>query len=291
MKNWREWDIQIIPLDRYPDCLRTISKPPTRLYCRGEWRSEVFENTITMVGSRKMTRYGEIIVEKLVPTIVSRRITIISGFMYGVDTKCHRECIDCGGVTLAVVGGGLNVLAPPSNDELYTQILNTGGLVISEYEPDFKPTVWSFPQRDRIMSALATMGVLVIEGGIKSGSLITAEHALKQGRKVMAVPGPVNSLVSEGTNWLIKSGAAKMITGVEDIFEDIRPEQQCTLFKDYSDLLPAEKMIIGVLERECMTIDELSVTLDLSVPEVSRTISLMLMRDLVEEDGGKIYLS
>jgi len=292
MRHWKDWPIEIANNKIYPSGLNVIPGGPKKIYYRGNWDAKLFKETITIVGSRKMTRYGEMTIEIIMPELVAKGVTIISGFMYGVDTECHRKCLEFGGKTIAVVGGGLNRPAPPSNENLYSQILENGGLVISEYEPEFQPTIWSFPQRDRIMSALATVGILVIEGGIKSGSLITAQYGLKQKKRVMAIPGPIDSKVSEGTNWLIKSGAAKMITTPADIFGDeIGLPNQGKLFKDFGDLSKIERNIIDILENESVTVDELSKKLQLSVAEISKNISLMLMRDLVEEVGGKIYLS
>jgi DNA processing protein len=292
MYEWKKWEIKILLKNDFPEGLKNISNPPDKLYYRGTWKNGIFEKSMAIVGSRRMTRYGKEVIEKFVPSIVAEKITIISGFMYGVDTESHRQCLECGGKTVAVVGGGLNILAPVENDGLYTKILESDGIMISEYEPDFKPTIWSFPQRDRLMSALSTLGVLIIEGGIKSGSLITAKYALKQQRKVLAIPGPINSSVSEGTNWLIKSGAAKMVTEIGDLLTDCKrgPIQQ-GMFKDYADLSKTERLIVGILENEAVTADEMCRKIGCSITEVSTAISMMLMRDLIEEENGKIYLS
>ena len=213
-------NIQIIDKKLFPKQLLKISSCPEKLFYRGEWDNFLFEKTLAIVGSRKMTRYGKDVIEKFMPTIVSQKATIISGFMYGVDCESHRQCLNLGGKTIAVLGGGLEWIWRNGDQKMYTNIMNSGGLILSEYEPDFKPTLWSFPQRNRIVSALSTLGVLVIEAGIHSGSLITAKLALKQKKRLMAIPGPITSRISEGTNWLIKSGAAKLVNGAEDIFEN-----------------------------------------------------------------------
>lgn len=281
MKNWKDWPIKI-----YVD-----KESGKKLYFRGDWSDNLFEKSITIVGSRRMTKYGADVVRKLVPQLVSRQISVISGFMYGVDTCCHKECLDNGGRTIAVVGGGLNQISNSYNDGLYSSILENNGVVISEYEPEFKPTVWTFPQRDKLMAALSTLGVLVIEGGIKSGSLITARYAQKYNKSLMAIPGPISSLVSEGTNWLIKSGAARMVTEIADIFpEEGENTFQGMLYRDYSHLDNMERNIIQILENEALTIDEICRKLKAPVVTVTKTISMLSMRDLVEEVGGKIYL-
>ncbi len=289
---WQKWPIKEIYRKDFPKNLAEISNAPEKLFYRGEWNEEIFLKTLAVVGSRRMTRYGREIINNFMPEIVNQKTTIISGFMYGIDTEAHRECIGFGGKTVAVLGGGLNMLTPLENDDLYSQILNTGGLVISEYNSDFKPTLWSFPQRNRIVSALSTIGILVVEAGIKSGSLITAKIGLKQKKKIFAVPGPINSSVSEGTNWLIKNKAAKMVMTAGDIFGDFShsPNQQ-NLFKDYSELSEMEKQIVSILESEAITIDELCRLIKYPVTEISTTISMMLMRDLIVEENGKIYLS
>ena len=244
------------------------------------------------MGSRQITRYGKEVVEKIMSEIVFQKTTVVSGFMYGVDSQAHGNCIDLGGKTIAVLGSGLNELCPKDNDKLYTKILETGGLIISEYDPDFKATNWSFPQRNRIVSGLATVGIVVIEAGIKSGSLITAKLGLEQKRKILAVPGPINSKTSEGTNWLIKTGSAKILTEPKDIFEDkIAMPSQENLFKDYSNLNDLERIMIDLLENEPMSCDEICQMTKKNVTEVSTTLSMMLMKDLLTEEDGKFYIS
>ena len=292
MFEWKKWPIKTIEINDFPEGLKGIRNCPEKLYYRGEWDNNLFEKTVAIVGSRQITRYGKEIIDKIMPEIVSRKTTVISGFMYGVDSEAHKKCLDYGGKTVAVLGGGLNEPCPSENDKLYTEILEKGGVVISEYEPDFKAMTWSFPQRNRIVSGLATVGVVVIEAGIKSGSLITAKLALEQKRHVLAIPGPINSRTSEGTNWLIKTGSARMVTTPVDIFEDkiSFPEQE-TLFKDYSNLNELEKIIIDLLETEAMTSDELCQMTKRNITEISTNLSMMLMKDLLTEEDGKFYIS
>ncbi|MFA6368942.1 MAG: DNA-processing protein DprA [Candidatus Shapirobacteria bacterium] len=292
MNEWKRWPIQIIEKKDFPKNLKKINDCPEKLYFRGNWDKKIFEKTLAIVGSRAMTRYGKEIIAKFMPDLIAEKITIISGFMYGVDSESHKNCLDLGGKTVAVLGGGLNELYPSQNDRLYTEILEKDGLIMSEYEPDFKATLWSFPQRNRIVSALSTMGVLIIEAGLKSGSLITAKLALKQKKKIFAIPGQIGNKTAEGTNWLIQSGGAKMATCAGDILGNSNhcPNQQ-NLFKDYSDLSELEKQIVSILENEEMTIDELCMRIKSPVSEISTTISMMLMRDLIVQENDKIYLS
>jgi DNA processing protein len=292
MNEWKKWPIKIIEKKDFPKCLQEIRNCPEKLYYRGEWNSILFEKIVAIVGSRQITRYGRDVVDKIMPEIVSKKATVISGFMYGVDTESHKKCLEYGGKTIAVLGSGLDQPCPADNDKLYTEILEKGGLVMSEYESDFKATNWSFPQRNRIVSGLTNIGIVVVEAGIKSGSLITAKLGLEQKRKILAVPGPINSKTSEGTNWLIKTGSAKILTEAIDIFEDkISIPTQENLFKDYSNLNDLERIIIDLLENEAMTSDELCQMTRRNITEISTTLSMMLMKDLLTEEDGKFYIS
>ncbi len=289
IKSWRTWPIQKLESSDFPEQLKIIKNCPKSLYYRGNYNKNIFDNSISIVGSRNITRYGKEIVSKMVPDLLLNKLCIISGFMYGVDCEVHNKCVENNGITVAVLGGGLDYLSPIENDSLYTEILNNNGLVVSEYEPDFKPTLWSFPQRNRIVSGLSTVGVLVVEAGIKSGSLITARVGDEQKKKIFAVPGPINSKTSEGTNYLIKNNLAKLVTCVEDILE--RPvlnyKQENIFINNLSGL---ELEIFNLLHQDSLTIDELSLTLNLSVNEISSTISLMSLKGITEEELGKIYL-
>jgi len=284
--NWRKWKINEIqrtdPL--FPKELIKIKNCPERLFYRGVWNEVLFSKTLSIVGSRRMTKYGQVVVEKFMPDFVQNGITIVSGFMYGIDAFAHKMCLEMGGKTIAILGGGLNVLTPSENDDLYTEILKNDGLVISEYEPDFKPTLWSFPQRNRIVSGLSTMGTLVVEAGIKSGSLVTADLAIKQKKKVFAVPGPITSSASDGTNWLIEQNLAKITIGAKSILGDKVNSKQMSFLID-----PGYKEILEVLHREAVTVDELARIIKKTIPETSVLISQMMMDGLVEDEAGKLY--
>jgi DNA processing protein len=270
MHEWKKWPIQ----------------KKDKLYYRGEWDEKLFEKTIVVVGSRKMTRYGREMVAKFMPDLVANKLTIISGFMYGIDSEAHRSCIEMGGKTIAVLGSGLNYLTTVDNDGLYADILNSGGLVISEFEPEFKATVWSFPMRNRVVARMATEGILVVEAGMKSGSLITARLGNEMSKKVFAIPGQINSATSEGTNWLIKNNQAKMVTEVGDIINGAITQEK--LFE--VSLNNEENMIYKLLECEPLTVDEIAKELGKSVIEISTTITKMSMNNLVNEEMGKIFL-
>lgn len=261
-----------------------------KYFYRGSWDEKIFRKSIAIVGSRQMTRYGREVVDKFASSFVANEVTTISGFMYGVDTEVHQKTVDYGGRTVAVFGCGLDVIYPPENEKLYSQILENGGLVISEYEPKAKPHLWKFPQRNKIVARLATLGVLVIEAGESSGSLITARLARQMGKKVCAVPGPINSPLSVGTNELIKKGEAIMATSVADILK-IKNQKEKIQSKIPKDLDDIEIKIYEILLLEPMDVDEIAAKTGESVVGVGSTLSMMGIKGLITESGGKYYVS
>ena len=286
---WSDYEIRNTTFDKknYPKILREIKNYPEKLFYRGNLDQKLFEKSLAVVGTRRITRYGKMVIEKFIPFLVKEKITIISGFMYGVDTEAHQKCLEYGGKTVAVLGGGLNIIYPPENERLYEKILENGGLIISEYEPDFKPQLWTFPQRNRIVAGLSSLGVLVIEAGEKSGALITANLARQQGKKVFAVPGPITSSVSAGTNFLIKTHQAKMVTTPEEILG--KKIETPSLFS-LQELSPLEQKIYQALETEPLTADEIAKNVGQNIVEVGKTLSLLSLKGLISEFAGKYYL-
>jgi DNA processing protein len=201
---------------RYPFSLRQIPNPPQLLYCRG--RVELIQGQcLAVVGSRKATQYGRKVARELALKLAGRGLTIVSGLARGIDSQAHLGALEAGGATVSVLGSGINIVYPRENQALYQQICSEG-LVISEFPWSTPPLPNHFPMRNRIISGLS-LGVLVVEARKQSGALITADFALEQGREVFAVPGPISSLHSAGTNSLIKQGA-KLVTCVDDVLEE-----------------------------------------------------------------------
>ena len=200
---------------KYPELLKKIKGAPKKLYYKGEWNNDIFENCLAVVGSRRLTSYGRRMTELLVSEIAAQGITIVSGFMYGGDEAAHRATVEVGGRTIAVMPCGIDIIHPEYQEELYNQIIENKGLIISEFEGSFAPALWTYPRRDRIVAGLS-QAVLVIEAGLVSGTFITVGHAKSFGRKIFAVPGPLTSEVSRGTAKLIKDGAA-VVTEAQDI--------------------------------------------------------------------------
>lgn len=264
-------------------------KRKDKYYFRGDWNEKLFKKSIAIVGSRQMTKYGGEVTDKFVADFVANGVTTISGFMYGVDTLVAQKTVEYGGKHIAVLGCGLDVIYPSENEKLYLQILESGGLIISEYEPNAQPHLWKFPQRNKVVVKLSTLGVLVIEAGEGSGSLITAKIAIKSGKNVYAVPGPITSKVSRGTNELIKKGEAKLVTSISDILK-IKNKLDINN-KNSMNLVGLENIIYKILENEPLEIDEISRKTGESVIEIGSTLSLMGIKNLVTESGGKYYLN
>jgi DNA processing protein len=273
MGNYKNWKIQ-----KYG-----------KYFYRGDWNEKLFKNSIAIVGSRQMTKYGQFVIDKFVSDFVMNEITTISGFMYGVDTEVAKKTVEYGGKHVAVFGCGLDTVYPSENEKLYSDILESGGLVISEYEPNAKPHLWKFPQRNKIVVELSSCGVLVIEAGLKSGSLVTANLAKKAGKKVWAVPGPVNSKVSEGCNESIKSGDAQMATSAMDIAKlQIKNDKSKIEGKIFVNR--KEQKIYELLQLEPLEIDEIAIKTGDSVVEIGTTLSIMGIKGIVVESGGKYFL-
>ncbi|MFA7301180.1 MAG: DNA-processing protein DprA [Candidatus Shapirobacteria bacterium] len=283
MKTLDKWPIKTIEQINFPEHLKRIKNCPKFLNYRGNWDNNIFEKSIAIVGSRRMSQYGKSVIEKFVPELVVHKFTVISGFMYGVDTAAHNETVECGGITVAVLGGGLNVFTPAENEKLYWEILNKGGLIISEYENDFLPTRWSFPQRDRLLAGLSHDGVLVIEATMMSGSLITARLCQEQGKKLYAVPGPINYSLSIGVNYLIKEKGATMATCPEDITNKKTSFDQLS----FAIVDPLEKLIMENLSIESLTTDELAKKLNKNISLVMQKLMIMNMENKVTENLGK----
>ncbi len=289
MINFKKYPVQEIDWSfaDFPEALKLMKKPVKRLRFRGKWEKQKFENCIAVVGSRRSTRYGSEVVDKFLPSLVANKVSVISGFMYGIDTLAHKKTIEMGGVTIAVLGSGLNVCTPPENEKLYCEIIESGGIVVSEYEDDFKATTWSFPQRNRIVVGLAGRGVLVVEASTKSGSLITARIANEMGRDVYAVAGSIFSKTSSGCHLLIQELKANLVTCPEDILSlphQYSEENQLKLFENLSDL---EKDIVKVVQRESSSIDQIAKELGKSSFEISGCLTILGLKNKVEEIGGE----
>ena len=214
-------NIEIITIydEEYPDKLKTIYDPPISIYIKGN--KNILNNTsVSIIGCRKCTRYGENVAKKFAYNLSLNNINIVSGLARGIDTYAHMGALAASGKTVAVVGNGLDSVYPPENRAVFEKIIETGGAVISEYVIGTKPVAKNFPERNRIISGVSS-GVIVVEAKEKSGTLITVDFALEQGRDVYVIPGNIDNLNSYGTNELIKEGA-RLVTEPEEILEDLK---------------------------------------------------------------------
>lgn len=209
-------DIISIQDKEYPQILKKIYDPPVSLYIIGN-KEILNSDSVAIIGCRDCTQYGKQIARELAYNIANQKINIVSGLAKGIDAIAHKGCILAGGKTIAVLGNGLDKIYPKENIALAQQILKTGGAIISEYPLGEKPQKQNFPERNRIVSGMSK-GIIVVEAKEKSGTLITVDFALEQGKDVFAVPGNINSESSIGTNKLIKQGA-KLITSYKDVLE------------------------------------------------------------------------
>ena len=212
-------DINIIPInsEKYPDKLKRIDDAPLCIYAKGN--IEILNQfSLAIIGCRKSSKYGEIVAEKLAYRLSKMNINIVSGLARGIDAKAHIGTIRAKEKTIAVLGSGIDVIYPEENKGIAKEILKYGGTIISEYIMGTKPYKENFPKRNRIISGLSD-GIIVVEAKEKSGSLITVEYGLQQGKEIFAIPGNITNPNSIGTNKLIQEGA-KIVTQIQDILEE-----------------------------------------------------------------------
>ena len=276
----------------WPESLIEIADPPQQLNYRGQkpnWNS-VF---LTVVGSRKYSNYGKDVCEKLIAGLRGYDITIISGLALGIDSISHQAALEAGLKTIAVPGSGLDdtVLYPRTNKNLADKILQSGGTLLSEFNPKESANYWTFPQRNRIMAGLAK-AVLIIEATKKSGTLITARLALEYNREVCAVPASIFSLYAEGSNTLLRQGATP-ITSKQDLLETLgfnQDEKPAQNELHYADCSAEEKKVLKLLG-EPTERNELIRQLNIPTGQVNIILSSMELKGLIKETLGKIRIT
>ncbi len=276
--------------DKFPSALKEIPDPPKELYLRGELPDENENIFLTVVGSRKYSRYGRDACERLILGLRGYPIVIVSGLALGIDGIAHKSAMEAGLKTVAVPGSGLSpqVLYPRSHISLVEEILENGGALLSEFEPDFQATEWSFPQRNRIMAGLSK-AVLIIEAEERSGTLITARMALDYNRDILAVPGEIFSPNALGTNRLIRQGATP-ITSSDELLRALgfEPDEN----KNFSsetliDASENEQKLWEILS-EPIPRDELVSLSGLSIQEFNTALTLLEIKGFISEELGEI---
>jgi DNA processing protein len=279
----------------YPPLLAKIHDPPPYLYFKGR-PSAQDGRSLAVVGSRNGTSYGIRMTERLAWSLSQNRLTVVSGLARGIDTAAHQGTLMAGGRTVAVLGSGLDVIYPPENEKLFHQIIEEG-MVCSEFPLGTLPERQNFPIRNRIISGMS-LGVMIVEATLRSGSLITARLALDQGREVFAVPGSIESFKSSGTNRLIKQGA-KLVEHAQDILEELRFEEPPGVVEEKAEspdqitrpnLSSGEKQIWELLSQEPLHVNLVARQ---SQMEISRILSLLLemeLKGLIKQLPGKLFV-
>lgn len=284
-KEWqrlKKENIKFITRDEkeYPPLLKEIAKPPVGLYIKGTLLPE--EKYLASVGTRYPSDYGKMVVPEIIGD-VSQYFTIVSGMARGIDSLSHRACLLRGKRTVAVVGTGLDIVFPPENKNLAKEIENQGA-IISEFPLGTPSLGYNFPLRNRIIAGMS-LGTVVIEGKVNSGSLITANSALEEGREVFAVPGPIFSKTSEGPNELIKQGAHP-ITKANDILAVFNLKEAFDQEKEIKGDTVEEDLILKVLKQEMASSDEIIKKTKLDAGKVNSTLILMEIQGKIKRSGN-----
>lgn len=283
----------------YPSQLKEIPDPPLCLYVRGELNCNL-NSSIAVVGSRRITGYGREMTEFLVSGLAYSNWIVVSGLAYGIDAVAHQTAVNANGTTIAVLGGGLARLHPQEHAVLARNIIEKGGAVISEFPMELSPTRKTFPMRNRIISGLCS-GVVVVEAGVKSGSLITANFALEQGRLVFAVPGRANSPQSRGCNKLIKDGAV-LTENIDDILNEFeflpgisksipiinkasKEGRQSIL----SSLPPDEYSVAKCVELEDKNVDVISAETEIPIEKLLVILLKLEIKKIITQQPGKRF--
>jgi len=280
---------EIAPESNIPLRLQELPQPPKQLFLKGNLPDFEEYKFLTVVGSRKHTTYGRDACEKIIEGLRGYKIVIVSGLALGIDSIAHKSALKNGLITIAVPGSGFSekVLYPRNNVMLAREIIESGGGILSEFEPELQAATWTFPQRNRIMAGLAD-AVLIIEAEEKSGKLISARIALDYNKIILAVPGSIFSSASFGTNRLIKEGAYA-ITEARDVLLalGINPKDEELKVNRYEDCTPEELEILDILI-EPMARDEIILKLEKDISEINATLSLLEIKGYVKEELGLI---
>ena len=291
MKNKRFTDYKIVKKgdDDYPKKLLRIKDAPEKLYVRGNL-PDVKKKTVSIVGARNSTDYGSTLAKTIARILSINDVQVISGLAMGIDTQGHIGAIEVAKPTFAVMGCGVDICFPTYNLNIYERILDYGGSIISEVEIGTPPLPYNFPLRNRIISGLSDV-VIVVEARDKSGSLITADFALEQGKTIFACPGRVGDSLSRGTNNLIKQGAY-ILTSVDDVLEHLGlivdgliPKVE----KDVSTLDYYEKLVYDALQEGTLHIDQIIERIRLPIAKCLNTLMSLELNGFVETTINNYY--
>ncbi len=276
----------------YPFNLRNIHDPALVLYAKGQLTMDEIVHGVGVVGTRTPSNYGQKLAKEFGRELGQAGVTVVSGMAVGVDSFAHYGAIEAGGRTVAVVACGPDVCYPSSNKPLYAKLTeDSKGMVLSEYFPGIKPEKWRFPARNRIISGIS-QGLLVIEAGKASGSLITARQAFEQNRQVFAIPGRIDQPMSEGTNRLIADNLAQMVVNLDEIMNAMnwvtssRPRSEPVVL----ELFGSEKDVHELLSNEPVHFDQLTEKTGLTAGPLSSTLTMLELAGIAERLPGDWYV-
>jgi DNA processing protein len=290
LERMAQFNVNLLALGEkgYPGALATIADPPHLLYVRGAL-DQRDARAVALVGSRQCTAYGRRVAERLAGGLARAGCTVISGLARGIDGCAHRSALAAGGRTIAVLAGGLSRIYPPEHKELAEQV-ETAGALVSEAAMQMEPMAGMFPARNRIISGLAK-AVVIVEANEKSGALITAHHAVEQGRPVLAVPGPIDSPASAGAHALLRQGAI-LVRDVDDILEELGglPRESAPELKEIPPgLNEGQQRIWEFLAEQPHYVDEIARHLGQGVAQISGELMMLEMKKVVRRLPGNQY--
>lgn len=280
----------------YPPLLKQIYDPPVLFWIKGNPEA-LSRPGVAVVGTRNTSSYGRNMAKKLTGELAEQGMAIFSGLAYGIDAIAHKTALDHNAPTVAVLGSGIDNLYPKKNANLANEIVKSGGAVITEFPLGTNPDAGNFPVRNRIVSGMS-LGVLVVESGIKGGSMITADLGLDQNREVFAVPHPLGNPSGTGCNYLIKRGAAKLVQTVDDIMVELpvahsseseEPKEQKKPNWREQELDEISTKICELLEGKAYQVDDLSDAVGMNTSQLLVILLQLEMEDLVLQKAGKIF--
>lgn len=274
-------------IGNYPAAVAALPQPPKRLFYVGDLLHVLDKPALAVVGSRKATLYGRTVTTEIVGEVARNGIVIISGLAFGIDSIAHQATLDAGGVTIAVLPGGLDTIYPAAHRQLAKQIVDKGGALVSEYEPGHLPMKHDFIARNRIIAGLSN-GVLITEAADKSGSLHTAQFALEQGLEVMAVPGNVTSPTSVGTNNLVKNGATP-VTTPDDVFAALGFDRLRLDKTETTGATEEEQTILNLLADGVTESSALLALSGLDPAVFSRTLTMLEISGKIRANGTNMW--
>lgn len=270
----------------YPKTLKEIYEFPTLLYAKGN-KKLLNTRCVSVVGTRTASRYGINVTHEFVTEFCRAGLTVVSGFARGIDSAAHKAAVEAEGNTVAVVASGLNICYPAENRSLMQKILDTNGLFVSEYNLGVSPASFNFPERNRIISGLSD-GLLVPETKIKSGTMITVNLALEQGKNIYVVPSNINSPTGEGSNLLLKQMQGSIVLSPEDVLCAMGIASDKKEKENYQMSI-VEQQIVGELEKGETHFEELMKVTALAVGELQTALFELEMNDIIEKSAGNYY--